>query len=266
MAEREPMPIALMIGAGSRTPQLFEHLDKPGAAAQIVCVVSHKALQLDENGNKTQHVVGIQEALKRGIRCDYFNYVQMKAEAEEVAKRRGEEFNEDLFRENYFEILAGFLKQNYPKKPVAVFMHGWDYTTGGRFLDHFPSPWEGVAYVINAHPAQLPDIPGAKTVRLSSDLEIPAITGEHEKVLNKAIALKLPVLGACMHFAKAEPDVGGLVIARTELPIEYKETPEETFKDYDERLTVAESQLLIDVVDLVAKGQIKVVGNMVERI
>lgn len=258
------MPIALMIGAGSRTPQLFEHLDKPGAAAKIVCVVSHKALQLDENGHKTKHVVGIQEADDRDIRWDYFNYTQMKIEAKNTSDRRGKKFNEKKFRENYFEILATFLRQSYPEKPVAVFMLGWDWKTTKGFLEYFPSPWEGIYYVINLHPAQLPNNPKDKTVRLPSGIEIPVIRGEHDQVLTDAIEGKLSALGACMHFAMPKADEGGFIIARTEVPIVYKDDFQATFDDYEERLKIAESQMVVDVVDAVAEGRISIEGTTVK--
>lgn len=254
MSETDKMPIALLIGAGSRIPKLLDHLSKPDAPAFVTAVVSHKALQPDTNGEKTLDVMGIQEAKKHGIQTAYFNLIQMRNAAKEVDP----DLDEKKFREEYFRVLGAYLCQNYPVRPRAVFMLGWDLVTSEEFLKFFPGPKEGLSNVINLHPAQLPDKPGDKTVQLSSGVEIPVIEGEHDEVLKEAIRLKLPALGACMHYAQAIADLGGTVIRRVEVPIIYKDSDEETYNDYEERLKEAESQLVIEVVDDFARGKITI--------
>lgn len=255
---KEKMPIALMIGAGSRTPALFEHLDKEDAAALIVCVVSHKALLPDESGNKTIDVVGIQEARKRNIRWDCFNLVQMTRATKEVDPK----LDEKVFRQEYFRMLGAYLSQSYPVKPKVVFMLGWDLIVSEEFLKFFPRP-DGLYNVINLHPAQLPDDPLDKYVKLPSGTEIPVLKGEHDEVINEAVRLKLPALGACMHFATPEADKGGYIIKRVEVPIIYKDSDQETFDDYEKRLQVAESQLVVDVVNLFAQGKVRIEHGLV---
>lgn len=254
MSETDKMPIALLIGAGSRIPKLLDHLSKPDAPALVTAVVSHKALQPDANGEKTQDVVGIVEAKKYGIPTAYFNLIQMR----NAARDAGLNLDEKKFREEYFRMLGAYLCQNYPVRPRAVFMLGWDLVTSEEFLKFFPGPKEGLYNVINLHPAQLPDKPGDMTVKLSSGIEIPVIEGEHDKVLKEAIRLKLPALGACMHYAQAIPDLGGTVIKRVEVPIIYKDTDEETYDDYEQRLKEAESQLVVEVIDDFARGKITI--------
>lgn len=254
------MPIALLIGAGSRIPLLLERLAKPDAPALITNVVSHKALLPDEEGKKTRDVIGIAEAKKYGISTCYFNLAQMR----EAVKKVKQSLDELKFREDYFRILGAYLCQNYPVRPAAVFMLGWDLVVSEEFLKFFPSENESLYSVINLHPGQLPDNRGEKTVKLPSGVKVPVLRGEHDEVLNEAIRLRLPVLGACMHFARPEADVGEYIIERIEVPIIYKDNDENTFNDYEERLRVAESELVADVVDKFAQGKISVEGRRVK--
>lgn len=254
------MPIALMIGAGSRVSALFEHLDKADSKAEIICVISHKAMQTDEQGKKT-HVIGIREAQKRDIRWDYFNWIQMRDATKAVQK---DNFNEETFRQDYFRAFGAFLSQKYPIKPQMIFMLGWDIVTSTEFLKYFPGPTEGLSNIINLHPGQLPDIPGQNTVKLPSGIEIPVLRGEHDEVITEAIKLRLPSLGACMHFAGSEADKGGFIIKRVEVPFVYEGTDEKIFEDYDKKLQVAESQLVLEVVDLFAQDKVLVEGTIVK--
>lgn len=259
MNEKDKMPIALLIGRGSRIPALLEHLDATDARAQVVAVVSHKALDPDGNGNKTLDVPGIQEAKKRDIPTVYFNFVQMRNAIQKV----NSDLTEEEIRKEYFRSLGAFLSQNYPIKPQAIFMLGWDLITSEEFLKFFPGN-DSFCNVINLHPAQLPDNKNDKTIKLPSGIEIPVLEGEHDQVINEAIRLKLPVLGACMHFAQPVADQGGSVIKRIEVPINYLGIDQATFDDYEKRLQVAESQLVIEVVDLFAKRKIKIENGKVE--
>lgn len=252
MSETDKMPIALLIGAGSRIPKLLDYLSQPDAPAVVTAVVSHKALQPDAKGEKTQDVIGITEAKKHQLPTAYFNLIQMR----NAAKETDPNFDEKKFREDYFRVLGAYLCQNYPVRPKAVFMLGWDLVTSEEFLKFFPSPKPGLYNVINLHPAQLPDKPGDKTVKLSSGEKIPVLEGEHDEVLKEAIRLRLPALGACMHYAQAIPDLGGTVIKRVEVPINYQDSDEETYNDYEDRLKEAESQLVIEVVEAIARGRV----------
>lgn len=256
------MPIVLLIGAGSRIPLLLERLTKPDTPAFVTAVISHKALQINTAGNKTQDVVGITEAKKNGIHAGYFNFTQMAKAIKEVNP-----FLEDKeLRQQYFRILGAYLCQNYPIRPRAVFMLGWDIIVSEEFLKFFPGEHDGIYNIINLHPAQLPDNPEDKTVVLPSGIEIPVIRGEHDEVIKEAIRLRLPALGACMHFARPEADLGGYIIQRVEVSILYKDTDEQTFSDYEERLKVAESRLIIDVVDKFTRGLYIIDGTTVKSV
>lgn len=237
MKENEKMPIALLIGRGSRVPALLEYLDENPNLAQITMVVSHKALKDGED------VIGIAEAKKRKIPTAYFNLVQMRNSAREVRP----DLKDDDFRKEYFRILGSFLTQKYPQRPEAVFMLGWDLIVSEEFLKFFP-------FVFNLHPAQLGEKSGDETVKLSSGEEIPVLRGEHDEVINKAIELKLPGLGSCIHLAVPQADAGGLVVKRAEVSIKEGETLE----SYEEKLLPVEEQLVIETFSLFARGKIKI--------
>lgn len=245
---QEKTPIALLIGRGSRTPALFKHLDQPGAGAEIVAVVSHKALDPDSRGQKTMDVTGIAEAKKRGIRSAYYNFVQMKKAAKEV----NPDLDEQKFRKDYFRMLGAYLCQNYPRRPEIVFMLGWDLVVSAEFLKFFPGPKPGVYNVVNLHPALLSDQPGGLTVQLSNGETIPVLHGEHDLVIAEALRLKLPALGACMHYTQKEADLGGLIIKKVEVPI----FPNDTLESYEKRLKPAEEKLVIETIDLLTKNKI----------
>lgn len=245
MIENEKPIIALLIGGGSRVPALLQHLDKNPDLAQISMVVSHKALKNGED------VIGIAEAKKRGIPTAYFNLIQMRNSAREI----NPDLKDDDFRKEYFNILGSFLTQKYPQRPKAIFMLGWDLVVSEQFLKFFP-------FVFNLHPAQLGENSGDETVRLFSGQEIPVLRGEHDEVINKAIELKLPSLGSCIHLAVPIADTGGLVIKRVEVPIE----DGETLESYEKKLLPAEEQLVIETVSLFTQGRIKIEEGQIKII
>ena len=240
---KERTPIALLIGAGSRTVPLIEYAASPESLVEITVVVSHKKL------SDGHDVVGIAKAKEKGIPTAYFNLVQMFASAQEIEPT----LSKEEFRKQYFKILGAFLSQNYPHRPVAVFMLGWDLVVPEEFLKFFPSEKDGVYNVINLHPAQLPDEPEENEVTLSTGEKIPVLRGEHDKVIKEALRLKLPALGSCMHFAKPTADVGGGIIKRAEVPI----YPDDTLETYDARLKLAEEQLVLEVIKMFAEGKIQ---------
>lgn len=242
---KEKMPIALLIGRGTRIEPLIEHLDSKNASAEITMVVSHKALDKDENG-KGIDVPGILAAKKYGINTAYFNLFQMRKTAKEIHP----ELDEVMFRQEYFRLLGTFLCQNYPKRPQAVFMLGWDLVVSEEFLEFFPGSKKNLYNVINLHPSQLPDDPKDSFVKLSTGVEIPVLRGEHDEVIKEALRLKLPALGACMHITTKNIDYG-LVINRTEVPV----LTDDTFESYDQRLLKAEEKMIVETVDLFAQNR-----------
>lgn len=234
------VPIVVLIGRGTRLPALLDHLAKPNATAQVTTVVSHK--KLDEGG---KDIPGIKAAKEHDIPAFYWNLVQWRDKTGKT-------------REEFDEALGFFVSQTYYGPPQAVFMLGWDLILSEKFLQFFRRA-DGYFNVINLHPALLPDNPKDSEVKLSTGQKIPVIKGEHDEVIRKAIELKLPALGATMHFAATDPD-SGLVIKRIEVPL----MPNDTLDSFEKRLLPAENQLVIDVVDLFSQGKIKIENGRVK--
>lgn len=237
---KEKMPIEVLIGRGTRLPALLEHLRQPDSAARITLVVSHKALD-----NDNQDVPGIAAAKRERILALYWNLVQWR-------QRTG------LEREDFDNVLGWFISQSYFGPPEAVFLLGWDLILSQAFLTYFPRP-DGYYNVINLHPALLPDNPADQTIKLSTGEEIPVLKGEHDEVIQKALELKLPALGSTMHFVVKKADFGP-VIKRVEIPI----GQDETLESFEKKLLVAENQLVIDVVDLFTQGKINIKNSRVK--
>lgn len=238
------IPIALLIGNGSRVRLLLEQVFKKQIPVEIISVISHKALLPDKNGNKTKDVPGIALAKKLGFRTEYFNLVQMRNAAKNVAGKNHQKFDMNKYREkDYFPVLASFISQEYPVSPQAIFMNGWDLVVPKGFLDYFP--------VINFHPSLLPEKRGEKEVVLSNGQKIPVLIGEETEVLNTALKLKLPAIGVTAHFAQPIADAGGSVIDRIEIPIK----PSDNFDSLRKRHIKAESKFMVDVISNWAQGK-----------
>ena len=211
-------------------PALLEHLDKPNSAAQVTLVISHK--RLDPG---SADVPGIKAAKKRGISAVYWNLVHWRTKTGKT-------------REDFDEALGWFVSEKYYGPPQAVFLLGWDLVLSKNFLKYFRRQ-DGDYNVINLHPALMPDNPKDKTIKLSTGREIPFLKGEHDEVIQKAIDLGLPALGASMHFVTEEFDFGP-VIKRIEVPLEKGDT----IDSFEKRLLPAENKLVIETVDLFAHG------------
>jgi len=241
-------PICLLIGRGSRVGPILKQYKKGGSSFQIVCVISHKALETNSSGEKID-VPGIALAKSAGIRTEYFNLVQMREASREASENSNKKFSEKKFRRDYFRILGAFICQKYPLRPVAVFMQGWDLVVSDEFLRYFPGPGKGVYNVINFHPSLLPEKKGQKGVSLSDGRKIPVLKGEHDEVLEKALKLKLPAIGITMHYTQVEFDVGGLNIAKVEVPI----LTGDNFESLEKRHRKIESAFMVEAIEKWAK-------------
>lgn len=98
--------------------------------------------------------------------------------------------------------------------------------------------WRG--RMINLHPSLLPKYPGLQT---------------HERVLAAGGDLH----GASVHYVSAELD-GGPLIARVSMPV----LPDDTAESLASRLRPLERQLLVRVVDLIARGRLALGPGAVE--
>lgn len=222
------IPIAFLVGAGSRFPAILSAAKAPNSAFRISVVVSHKKESPD----------GVDLARGKGLPAIYFNYVQLKLR-----------FSGKLERRLYDKLLGAIITQsNYA--PIGVFMAGWDLVLSPEFLNYF-ARGDGFWNVINLHPALITD-ENLTTYTTSQGLKIPVLRGVD--CLEAAWRQKLPVTGVSIHFATPTFDVGP-VILRREIKPDYKK---ETFEKFAKKFHELEDKTLVEAINLFSRGKIKI--------
>jgi folate-dependent phosphoribosylglycinamide formyltransferase PurN len=145
-AEAKEVPqefrVALLIGNGSRVPNLLDQLSyDPGI--KVTQVISHRKPKEGQ-----EDTVGIAAARRRGIPATYFNMIQMR----DQYQRAFGEISSENFRDLYEQQLGAFVFQRQ-YKPDAVIATGWDL-----ILKNFLRVAQANnAKVLNTHPDYLPD-------------------------------------------------------------------------------------------------------------
>lgn len=232
----QKIPIAFLVGAGSRFPAILEAFKKPEAKFKISVVVSHKK----------ESPQGVDLAQKEGLPAFYFNYVQLKLRLGGKLERRV-----------YDQLLGALITQSY-YIPKGVFMNGWDLVLSEAFLDYFARD-DGFWNVINSHPALMTDenLPAYTT---SQGFTIPVLRGTDCVVA--AWRQKLPVTGVSFHFATPTFDVGP-VILRHEIKPDYGK---ETFEQFKKRFLDMESKAAVEVINLFAANKLKIENGKVKII
>jgi len=234
------MPIAVMIGRGSRLPAILEYAQKLGSPVEVKLVVSHKKLEPDGSD-----VPGIALAKKNGIAACYFNLVLWR-------NRLGRT------REEYNETLGWFMSQPY-YGPQLVFMTGWDLLMSESFLKFFP--WESGFYrVMNVHPGLLPENPEDKEVILSNGQKILAIREKHGiEAIQAALDENLAFGGSTIHFVTEKLDVGPLIV-RAKVKVRKNDTVETLYP----RIQAEEDRMGPYAIDLFARGKLKIKNGRVK--
>lgn len=236
MEKTQKVPIAFLVGGGSRFPAILTAAKKPDALFSISAVVSHKK----------ESPEGVDLARGEGLPAFYFNYVQLKSR-----------FSGKLERRLYDKLLGALITQsNY--NPAGVFMAGWDLVVSTEFLNYFVRP-DGFWNVINLHPALITD-ENLTTYTTSQGLKIPVLRGVD--CLESSWRQKLPVTGVSIHFATPTFDVGP-VISRYEIKPEYKK---EIFDQFAKRFHALEDKALVEAINLFAANKIEIKNGKVEII
>lgn len=223
MIERK-VPLAVLIGGGSRLPAIYEYTQKPASKAYIALVVSHK-----------KESPGIKFALEKGIPAVFWNLIEWK-------KKTG------LERQEYANALGYFISQTYYANGPRglVVMAGWDLVMPESFLKHFEL--NGKYRVINLHPALLPDNPNDEEVIVSNGDKVPVLRGLHSnQAFEEALKRSLKWTGTTVHWVTPQVDVGE-VILRGEVEIKEGDTVE-TLAD---RVHAKEDEILSQAIDIVA--------------
>ena len=113
--------------------------------------------------------------------------------------------------------------------PDLLVLAGWMLILTPAFLSRFPDR------IVNVHPALLPDDGGCEV--FTSRGPLPALRGA--RVVRDALARRLPVTGASVHYVTDAVDAGP-VILRQEVPV----LPDDDEQRLHERIKVVEHQLL----------------------
>jgi phosphoribosylglycinamide formyltransferase 1 len=129
--------------------------------------------------------------------------------------------------------------------PDLIVLAGWMLILGPAFLDRF------AGRIVNVHPALLPDGDG-DTVPTSHG-EIPALRGP--RTVREALARKLPLTGATVHFVTETVDAGP-VILREEVLI----LPGDDEQCLHERIKAVEHRLLPEAIARALADQRRVDG------
>ena len=176
--------LAVLIGRGSRLPNLYEKLkDNPNIEFRVV--VSHK-----------KEAPGIAFAKSKSIDAYYFRITDWYKE--KSGKGTGELTPEEKheLRKSYMLSLANQLKE---RRVNLIFMTGWDLIMLNELLSQFP------AQVMNVHPSLLPSFPG-------------------ENAWITALNYGVKIAGATVHFVIDEGVDTGPILLQKCVEIEKGET------------------------------------------
>lgn len=218
---KSKIPIAVLIGGGSKLPAILKTAKNPSSKFKITLVISHKK-QSD----------GINLALKNNIPAAYFNLVDWQ-------RRTG------MSRADYMKNLAWFISQPAYSPKLLVFA-GWDLVVDYNFFKFFKCKFgEGFA-AINLHPALLPKA-DEPTIRLPDGTSSQVIKGEQEEVLKTVIKKRLTYFGPSVHFMVPTKYDTGEVIEREFIKV----IPKDTVESLSRKLMPVEDRILIKAIDRV---------------
>jgi folate-dependent phosphoribosylglycinamide formyltransferase PurN len=255
MSERENIPIALLIGQGSRVWPLFRRIEEEKSNLQVTSVVSHKAVSSPRPFLPSEKPLGMDIADRLGIPVYPWNYVQIR----NLKKEFDPNFTDHRFRKDYSEWLALLICQKYPVRPKGVVMLGWDIILTEDFWQYFPGPAKEVYNGINLHPAPMSS---GETYRFADGYEVPVFKGEHDDVIKRVLSADLKRYGSSMHFVTSGVDEGPVIkVADFEIT-----EAEKTEKGYEKKLQEVEEHLVEEVVEDFGAGRFTVENGEVKRV
>lgn len=216
---KSKIPIAVLIGGGSKLPAILKAAKSPTSKFKITLVISHKK-QSD----------GINLALKNNIPASYFNLVDWKKRNESS-------------RAGYMHYLGWFISQPVYSPELLVFA-GWDLVMDANFFKFFKCKFgEGFA-AINLHPALLPKT-DESIIRLPDGTSSQVIKGEQEEVLRTVIKKRLTYFGPSVHFMVPTKYDTGKVIKRDFIKV----SPNDILETLRKKLMPAEDKILVESIN-----------------
>lgn len=219
------VPIAVLIGGGSKLPSILQAAKNPKSKFYIALVVSHKK-QSD----------GIKLALENKIPAVYFNLPNYREKIFSGSTKA---------RPSFMRCLGWFISQNQYAPKLLVFA-GWDLVVDKNFLEFFESNFGNGFAAINLHPALLPVENEGREIILPDKTLSPIIRGEQKEVLEEVIAKKLSYFGPTVHFLAEKYDTGK-VISREFIKVGSAKTVDEL----RQKLLPAEDKILIEAINKV---------------
>lgn len=222
----EKVPIAVLIGRGSKLPAIIKAANKKNSKFEIKLVVTHKSIS-----------PGIEIALKNKIPAIYFKLPNYRAKLYPLSKSEG--------RTEYMKNLGWFINQYKPKLLVFV---GWDLVMDKNFFNFFKANIGNGYAAINLHPAILPVKKGGKIVMLPDGTSSPVLKGQLEDVLREVLKINLTYFGPTVHFMEPESFDFGEIIKREFIKI----GKNENILGLLEKLSPIEDKVLTEAIQKVA--------------
>lgn len=216
------IPIATLIGGGTKLPAILKAAKSPYCKFKISLVISHK-----------KQSEGIALALKNNIPAVYFNLVDWKI-------KNGSP------RSNFMNYLGWFISQPAYSPKLLVFA-GWDLIMDNNFFKYFKCEFGNGFCAINLHPALLPANGEKNKINLPDGTSSPIIKGEQQEVLETVIKKKLTYFGPTAHFMVPTKYDTGQVIERKFIKV----SPKDAAENLRQKLMPVEDRILIRSIDKV---------------
>lgn len=223
----DKIPIAILIGGGSKLPNLIKAARNPKSRFFINLVASHRA-----------NSAGIELAIKNKIPAIYFKLpdYQKRIFSEKSSKSRAD----------YMKRLGWFISQREYNPALLVFA-GWDLVMDKNFFDYFKCNFGNGYPAINLHPALLPINREGSKIKLPDGSFSPVIKGEQQQVLKEVIAKKLSYFGPTVHFMVPTKYDTGAVVNRAFIKV----LPQDTLESLKKKLMPIEDKILVESINKV---------------
>ena len=187
VAKASKIPIAVLIGDGSKLQAILQVAKNPKSKFYIAFVISHK-----------KESSGINLALQNNIPAVYFNLPDFRKRFKKDAKSA------------YMKFLGWFISQKQYSPELLVFA-GWDLVVDKKFLNYFKSNFGNGFASINLHHALLPVENEGNKIPLPDKTFSPIIRGEQKEVLQEVLDRKLTYFGPTVHFVAEKYDSGKVI-------------------------------------------------------
>lgn len=222
------IPIAVLIGGGSKLPNLIKASRSRSSKFKIVLVISHKSFS-----------PGVNFAVKNKIPAIYFKLPDFRNRLNINAKNTKNEYMQTL----------GWLISQREYAPKLLVFAGWDLVMDQNFFSFFKSKIGNGYAAINLHPALMP-YKQEKEIIAPDGSKIPLIKGEQYEVLKTVIKLKHQYFGPSIHFMVADDFDTGEVIERAFI----KAPSKVSIKSLRKKLMPEEDRILISAINKICKN------------